>query len=66
MSTSALGFWKTYFWNSKKSEIKYAHTSKHSERTVEISEKNIVYFKLYKKKFWQNLSLYVATNLFFL
>jgi hypothetical protein len=34
MSTSAPDFWKTYFYDSKKSENKFAHTYKHSEGMV--------------------------------
>jgi hypothetical protein len=59
MSTSAPGTIKSYYLNSKKIEIKYLHTYKHSEATVEILEKNMLYFGLYKKdKFLTNIRTY--------
>jgi hypothetical protein len=43
----------------KKYEIKYPHTYKHFEGSVEILEKNMLYFKLYKKdKFLTNIYIY--------
>jgi hypothetical protein len=59
MSTSAPGAIKLYYLNFKKIEIKYLHTYKYSKDTVEISEKNMLYFELYKKdKFLTNIRLY--------
>jgi hypothetical protein len=59
MSTSAPGAIKSYYLYSKKIEIKYLHTYKHFKDTVEISEKNMLYFKLYKKdKFLINIRPY--------
>jgi hypothetical protein len=47
-----LGFWKTYFWDFKKTKtkIKYTYTFEQSKGTVEISEKTILYFDVYKKE----------------
>jgi hypothetical protein len=49
MSTGASSFWKTYFSDSKKSEIKYTYAYEYFKGTVKISEENILYFELYKK-----------------
>jgi hypothetical protein len=59
MSTSASGAIKSYYLNSKKNEIKKLRTYKHSEDTVGFSEKNMLYFELYKKdKFLINIRPY--------
>jgi hypothetical protein len=49
MSMSAPNFKKSCFLDSKKCEIKYPHTYKHFEGTVEIWKKNLLYFELYKR-----------------
>jgi hypothetical protein len=46
MVTSSPIFWKTYLWDSSKSEIKYTS----SKGTIEILEKNMLYFEIYKKE----------------
>jgi hypothetical protein len=59
-------FKKHIFGILKKSEIKYTYTYD-SKGTIEILEKNILYFELYKKdKFLTKLYLYTATNLLIL
>jgi hypothetical protein len=46
MCTKAPGLFKEYSWDSKKPEIKYAHTYGDSKDTIEILDKNILYFEL--------------------
>jgi hypothetical protein len=49
MSISAHEFKNHNYFDFKKIEINYAHTYDYFEGTVEILDKNMLYFELYKK-----------------
>jgi hypothetical protein len=49
-----------------KNDIIFAHTYRHSKGTVEILEKNMLYFELHKKtNFYKSLSLHNHKFVFF-
>jgi hypothetical protein len=49
MSITAPDLKKTYFLDSKNLKNNYTYIYEHSDGTEETSEKNILYFELYRK-----------------